>query len=243
MKLFIIFCSLISLSLGIHVCWDGYGCFTNEPPFWDIYRPLSFIPQSPSTIATKFLLFTKQNPNSGVYITSNSPSSNFGANKMTRFIVHGFLDTINKQWVIDMKNALLRVEDSNVILVDWSKGNFFPYTQATANTQIVGTEIAILVNSYISKNLITSDHVHIIGHSLGSHIAGYAGERIPNLGRITGLDPAGPYFEFTDASVRLDKTDAKFVDAIHSDASSTFQLGLGLFQAVGHVDYYPNGIL
>jgi len=28
---------------------------------------------------------------------------------------------------------------------------------------------------------------HIIGHSLGGHIAGYAGERIENLGRITGM--------------------------------------------------------
>jgi predicted alpha/beta hydrolase len=28
--------------------------------------------------------------------------------------------------------------------------------------------------------------MHIIGHSLGAHIAGYAGDRTPNLGRITG---------------------------------------------------------
>lgn len=28
--------------------------------------------------------------------------------------------------------------------------------------------------------------VHLIGHSLGSHIAGYAGEKILNLGRISG---------------------------------------------------------
>jgi pimeloyl-ACP methyl ester carboxylesterase len=29
-------------------------------------------------------------------------------------------------------------------------------------------------------------NVHLIGHSLGSHICGFAGERIPGLGRITG---------------------------------------------------------
>lgn len=28
--------------------------------------------------------------------------------------------------------------------------------------------------------------IHVIGHSLGAHIAGYAGEKTPNLGRITG---------------------------------------------------------
>lgn len=30
------------------------------------------------------------------------------------------------------------------------------------------------------------ENVHIIGHSLGAHIAGYAGKRLKNLGRITG---------------------------------------------------------
>jgi hypothetical protein len=41
--------------------------------------------------------------------------------------------------------------------------------------------------------------------------------------------------------VRLDPTDAVFVEAIHTDGTATLQIGLGLFQAVGHIDYYPNG--
>ena len=48
--------------------------------------------------------------------------------------------------------------------------------------------------------------------------------------------------ENTDPKVRLDPTDAVFVEAIHTDGTATLKVGLGLFQAVGHVDFYPNGI-
>lgn len=88
---------------------------------------------------------------------------------------------------------------------------------------------------------LTASDFHLIGHSLGAHIAGYAGERVPNLGRITGLDPAEPYFQFMPVTVRLDMTDAQFVDVIHSDSKSIIQFGLGMSQAIGHVDFYPNG--
>jgi pimeloyl-ACP methyl ester carboxylesterase len=240
MKLFIIITSFLHLSLAAEVCYSGYGCFYDYKDLRT--RPIALLPVDPSRIATKFVLFTRQNSNSGIHITANSQSSYFRKNKMTRFIVHGFLDTTNKTWVNEMKNALLRVEDSNVILVDWRLGNKLPYTQATANTQVVEAEIAILVNSYVSKNLITSDHVHIIGHSLGAQIAGYAGQRSnPKLGRITGLDPAGPWFINTKNEVRLDSSDAKFVDVIHSDAPGVLHLGLGIGQPAGHVDFYPNG--
>ena len=42
---------------------------------------------------------------------------------------------------------------------------------------------------------------------------------------ISGLDPAGPLFENKDPKVRLDPTDAKFVDVIHTDGDSLVELG------------------
>ena len=57
--------------------------------------------------------------------------------------------------------------------------------------------------------------------------SGYAGERVAGLGRITGLDPAEPFFQFMPPSVRLDPTDALLVDVIHTDADSIFNLGAG----------------
>ena len=40
-----------------------------------------------------------------------------------------------------------------------------------------------------------------------------------------GLDPAEPYFQYLPEHVRLDPTDAKFVDAIHTDSRTILLLG------------------
>jgi len=52
------------------------------------------------------------------------------------------------------------------------------------------------------------------------------------------LDPARPLFEWMPTFVRLDATDAQFVDVIHTNGGVA---GLGLLQPSGHLDVYPNG--
>ena len=84
--------------------------------------------------------------------------------------------------------------------------------------------------------------MHLIGFSLGAHIAGFTGSELNGtIARITGLDPAAPLFEGYPERVRLDSTDAQFVDVIHTNGDGFLRGGLGSFQAMGHVDYYPNG--
>ena len=56
------------------------------------------------------------------------------------------------------------------------------------------------------------------------------------LSFTTGLDPAGPMFARYHVDVRLDPTDADFVDAIHTDSNM-----FGLSATAGHIDFYPNG--
>jgi len=55
------------------------------------------------------------------------------------------------------------------------------------------------------------------------------------------LDPAEPHFADTETEVRLDPSDAEFVDVIHTDAAAFISGGFGIKQPVGHVDFYPNG--
>jgi pancreatic triacylglycerol lipase len=132
--------------------------------------------------------------------------------------------------------------DFNVFIVRWGGGSAFPYAQATANTRLVGLEVAYMLKTLVSSFGAKMSDMHLIGHSLGSHVAGYAGKNVTALGRITGLDPAGPYFEWMPAFVRLDSADAQFVDAIHTNGEPTILLGgFGMVQPIGHLDFYPNG--
>lgn len=45
-----------------------------------------------------------------------------------------------------MRREFLKHADWNVIVVDWAGGSLPLYTQATANTRLVGLEVAYFVN-------------------------------------------------------------------------------------------------
>jgi hypothetical protein len=53
-----------------------------------------------------------------------------------------------------------------------------------------------------------------------------------------GLDPVYPGFEDDDPQLLLDRTDALFVDIIHTNTKGFG--GLGLATHLGHADFYPN---
>lgn len=81
--------------------------------------------------------------------------------------------------------------------------------------------------------------LHLIGHSLGAHICGFAAKELMKrqnkwtVKRITGLDPAQPCFKNADPSVHLHKEDAPFLDVIHTNGRLFTSLGLGLPEALG----------
>ncbi|XP_046392635.1 phospholipase A1 2-like isoform X1 [Ischnura elegans] len=191
------------------------------------------------TSPPSFFLHTRGNPRREILrvMPDGRVNSNYyDPKKDTKFIIHGFLGSRTNEWIEEMTSALLEWDDIHVIVVDWFQAASVAYPQAAANTAIVGREIARLINALIDSYGGDLDHFHLIGHSLGSHVAGYAGAALHGLGRISGMDPAGPLFVEASKDRRLDAGDAKFVDVIHSDKEC-----LGTRMAWGHIDFYPNG--
>ncbi|XP_014258445.1 pancreatic triacylglycerol lipase-like [Cimex lectularius] len=232
------------------VCYDGVGCFSVNAPWVTETRPVSNFPHSPEQIDPDFCLYTRKERDTCHRLFYDKPST-FANSTMIRagrtfLISHGFLEHGGQKWIKLLKRRLLNVSDSNVIVVGWQGGSNPPYTQAVADTRVVGTMAALLLNALHKEMGIRPEECHAIGHSLGAHLNGYIGHVLKSrfgltLGRISALDPAKPHFSKTDPVVRLDPTDALFVDVIHTDNTPFIQGGLGLDEPIGHLDFYPNG--
>jgi phospholipase A1 protein A len=71
--------------------------------------------------------------------------------------------------------------------MDWSVLCEFEYLSAINGARKAGKILAEFLN-WLFKSGVELEHVHLIGHSLGAHVAGIAGHEIKNgkIGRITG---------------------------------------------------------
>ncbi|XP_076221091.1 pancreatic triacylglycerol lipase isoform X2 [Nomia melanderi] len=231
-------------------CFEPYGCFYIGPPWSGENRPVSTFPARPDSINPRYLLYTRENqgqPNE-LKIDKRETIRKAAIRKKNNLylIIHGFLDNGDKSWVLRTMKELLLRENCDVVVVNWIGGAGPPYTQAVANTRLVGSMTARLVSQLVEFGGINPAKIHCIGHSLGAHTCGYVGYFLRHtygiqLGRITGLDPAEPHFSNTSTMVRLDPSDATFVTAIHTDSNPFISGGLGITQPVAHIDFYPSG--
>lgn len=167
----------------------------------------------------------------------------FNATAKTIFIIHGWtMSGIFESWMHKLVAAVQEREpEANVLVVDWLNLAHQLYPEAVNHTRRVGLSIADLLN-WLQDEQMPLYNVHMIGYSLGAHVAGYAGTFVKGtIGRITGLDPAGPFFEGVDSHKRLSPDDADFVDVLHTYSRAPLGLSIGIQQPIGDIDIYPNG--
>ncbi|KRT80501.1 hypothetical protein AMK59_8313, partial [Oryctes borbonicus] len=185
-----------------------------------------------------YQLFTNKNI-SGVYVTKESAPNIVNIDIPTKFVIHGWLSNETTYWYGPYRDECFKKGDYNIIYIDWSKAGSKEFYVSAANCKPIGGYIA----DFIISAKLKLDKVHIIAHSLGSQVAGFIGKRIyeetgSKLARITCTDPAGPAFENpkVNDTDRVTSADAEFVDVIHTDIGH-----YGYIEAIGHVDFYPNG--
>lgn len=195
-------------------CYGLYECFDITPPWTTDSRPISNYPESPTKINPRYAVYTRHNRHMPKYLSIQDSDevkySGIHAKGTIYMIAHGYLDSGDRNWVLQLMNALLDRDHSgiaSVITVDWSGGASPPYTQAVANIRLVGVMTAhVLHMVYEQLKMKNLDNVHMIGHSLGAHLSGYTGDKLKrgfglSLGRITALDPAEPLFTGKNVAV------------------------------------------
>ncbi|XP_073704231.1 lipoprotein lipase-like [Garra rufa] len=201
-----------------------------------------------SDIESKFSIRNPEFPDEDLcYLVPGQRDSlsdcNFKNDSQTFLIIHGWsVAGLFESWVYKLVTALFEREPSaNVIVVDWLDRANKHYPKSAENTRLVGADVAKFVN-WLEELNFPLEKVHLLGYSLGAHVAGVAGNLTNNkVNRITGLDPAGPSFENADSLRRLSPDDATFVDVLHTNTRGSPDLSIGIQRPVGHVDIYPNG--
>uniref|UniRef100_A0A673H7G9 triacylglycerol lipase n=1 Tax=Sinocyclocheilus rhinocerous TaxID=307959 RepID=A0A673H7G9_9TELE len=168
----------------------------------------------------------------------------FNTSVKTILIIHGWtMSGMFESWMHKLVAAVQRREsEANVVVVDWLGLAHQLYPDAVSHTHRVGQSIATLLDWLQGEVQLQLEDVHMIGYSLGAHVAGYAGTFVNgNIGRITGLDPAGPMFEGAESHKRLSPDDADFVDVLHTYTRGALGVSIGIQEPIGHIDMYPNG--
>ncbi|QQP35089.1 Uncharacterized protein FKW44_023215, partial [Caligus rogercresseyi] len=180
-------------------------------------------PYSPAEINLQLKLYTRtsaETPDVFKYTEAYKLSeTSFNSTKPTKFIVHGFGGSCDKQWVGSMKGA-----------------KHPRYAKAASTTQIVGKMVAVFIKDVITRYGDIKDRLHLIGlvwehKSVSFSLNQMTFPKITFCSHKLGLDPAGPIFGNVVASKRLDKTDANFVDVIHTNGDTLLK---GVLDILNH---------
>ncbi|XP_075974657.1 lipase member H-like isoform X2 [Anticarsia gemmatalis] len=166
--------------------------------------------------------------------------------KTTVIFCHGFTGHPNGPAVTAIIKAYLEQGQSNVALLNWDRlaapihntiaSSYLNW--AVPNAIRLGVDFADALMS-LSDAGLDLNKTHLVGHSLGAHVMGIAGNNLARNGVtlrwITGLDPAGIGMESKRPHDRLNPNSAEYVEAIHSDPNR-----YGTKRSMGTVDFWPN---
>lgn len=191
----------------------------------------------PGTIP-RFLLFNRDHRETPIVLSSSNLDQVL-PEKEVIVLIPGWLTSYVTPFIKEMRDAYLARYDCNLIIIDWSQIALQPYTYIYCEVPSIGLRAAKFLCQLSRTVELELNQMHVVGYSFGAQIAGYLGRYVrmqcdQDIGRITGLDAAGPLYESAAANKSLTKTDALFVDVIHTTSS------FGMWKNCGKVDFHPN---
>jgi len=229
-----------------------------------LYLPVKD-PTSNSEVATECDLVPFYLPNQDTTSCLKELESRQDIGKVV-LIIHGYKNDFNTKWLHEMQQDIQQIDIKKtnvaVIIVGWGEGaETINYWKAARDTRYTAYAVSLIVKEMHQVVSSRKLYVHCIGHSLGAQTCGLSGKDLiqDNLkyDRISGLDPAGPLFctdveshffnyKDIDPRSRLERSDAHFVDVIHTDGmrpNSTLTVLVlpkyGTMMKLGTVDFYP----
>lgn len=170
-----------------------------------------------------------------VDISKTTSLNGFDKDRSTKLLIHGYTANRNHISIQPIRNAYLIKGTDNLLIADWRNVAKYFYNVPRSNVGQVGKILGKQLNKFMIKMKIDPSKVHVIGHSLGAHIAGNVGKYFNGrIGRVTALDPAGVLFREEDEDA-VKESDAVFVDAMHTAGDT-----LGELFIRSTVDFFPN---
>ncbi|XP_052894570.1 pancreatic lipase-related protein 2 [Anopheles moucheti] len=168
-------------------------------------------------------------------VESFEPPPQIDLRRQLKVVIHGWLANRNHFSILPIQSAYLEQDAHNLLIADWMDVAFLLYPTSRDLVLPVANRIGTILSRFMERVGIDHSQVHVIGHSLGAHIAGNVGRYFGGmLSRVTALDPAGPLFEL-DSPDAVGPDTAQFVDVIHTDP-----LLLGDNNVRGHADFFTN---
>ncbi|KAK3909134.1 Pancreatic lipase-related protein 2 [Frankliniella fusca] len=196
----------------------------------------------------------------------NVSASLFNASLPTKMIIHGYASGMNLEQLAAIRRGEGEAYGPGEYLLEGSYNLLSPqyldlvdspcYLTAVINVDYVGKCIARFIRALgvprrsppsatpppEDSGLSPGYHIldlHLIGFSLGGQTAAFTALNLrPEylLDRISGLDPALPFFTTSNKDRKLSADDAVFVDVLHTNAYVQGQAA-----RCGQVDFYLNG--
>ncbi|XP_011504234.1 PREDICTED: pancreatic lipase-related protein 2-like [Ceratosolen solmsi marchali] len=150
--------------------------------------------------------------------------------------VHGFIEHYSNESVQTIISAYLQKGADNIVILDWSAFSYENYAILSKRIKTISMFTARALEDLAKAEILNVDTLHIVSHSLGSHLAGFLGRFLSfTIPRITALDPANPLFYQLNAE-HIDNSSAEIVDVIHTDGGM-----YGANPRTGTIDFFANG--